>query len=416
MPDQLVAKSESLIAPTEGVQQKIAKEIAKTGAEKRTFMSRILGIFSRSKPSTGKKTAIVEEKKVPIPQSLAVSGCVDEEETEELGAEPSAEEPPTDDDSAEIELSLCAHLIYSHNDKDEIARAFLENKVSYEEYSADPVAVLHNPNLLIRFDNKLFEWKSAAPLMVALLAYKRPLPNRVVMQLLTPPGKKRVAPAGIKKTSLSPTLQPEKLPLLAKSEPRSNPETPKTKPMETLHVMIDEFNLNESQTIESKGKLEVDFPRTNVPTSDQLKELHLNEGVNDIEFVVTSRFQGKQSVKARVFLWDWKSKIVISDIDGTITKSDALGQLCPLFGKDWSHPGVAALYQSVALNGYRLLYLSSRAIGLADLTRSYLDELLQNGVGLPKGPLIVSPDRLVQSFKREVIAQKPQVYPPDQTE
>ena len=34
-------------------------------------------------------------------------------------------------------------------------------------------------------------------------------------------------------------------------------------------------------------------------------------------------------------------------------------------GKDWSHAGVASLYKAVAGNGYEILYLSSRAIGMA---------------------------------------------------
>ena len=122
-----------------------------------------------------------------------------------------------------------------------------------------------------------------------------------------------------------------------------------------------------------------------------------------------SGFQGKQSIKARAYVWDWKNKIVISDIDGTITASDVFGQLMPMIGKDWSHPGVAPLYSKINENGYKLLYLSSRAIGMADTTRKYMDNLQQNGVSLPKGPLIISPDRLVQSFKREIISREPYV-------
>lgn len=100
---------------------------------------------------------------------------------------------------------------------------------------------------------------------------------------------------------------------------------------------------------------------------------------------------------------------MVSDIDGTITKSDVLGQLMPMIGQDWSHPGVANLYHTIHVNGYKVLYLSSRAIGLADLTRSYIDTLRQKGIELPKGPLIISPDRLIQSVKREIILRKPQV-------
>ena len=46
-------------------------------------------------------------------------------------------------------------------------------------------------------------------------------------------------------------------------------------------------------------------------------------------------------------------------------------------GKDWSHAGVASLYKAVSQNGYEILYLSSRAIGMAPMTRKYLDGIRQ---------------------------------------
>jgi phosphatidate phosphatase LPIN len=84
-----------------------------------------------------------------------------------------------------------------------------------------------------------------------------------------------------------------------------------------------------------------------------------------------------QSLRGRIFLWDETTKIVISDVDGTITKSDVLGQVLPMIGKDWSHKGVVSLYTNVKKNGYELLYLTSRAIGQADQTRNYLEKLSQ---------------------------------------
>lgn len=66
---------------------------------------------------------------------------------------------------------------------------------------------------------------------------------------------------------------------------------------------------------------------------------------------------------SKIFLWDWDTKVVISDVDGTITKSDALGHLFTMVGKDWTHSGVANLYSNIQKNGYKMLYLTSRAIG-----------------------------------------------------
>ena len=133
--------------------------------------------------------------------------------------------------------------------------------------------------------------------------------------------------------------------------------------------------------------------------------------MNEISFSVDSGFQGVQVNTSRIFLWNHMVKIVISDVDGTITKSDVLGHILPRIGKDWSHSGVSELFTNVRKNGYEFLYLTSRAIGMADSTRSYLRSLEQeNDFKLPDGPCIMSPNRLMYSFKREVIDRKPYLF------
>jgi len=164
--------------------------------------------------------------------------------------------------------------------------------------------------------------------------------------------------------------------------------------------------------------------RTNLPTaksakkfvktlrlsSEQLKSLNLKKGMNTISFSVTSSYSGVATCTARIFLWDSSFQIVVSDIDGTITKSDALGHVFNMIGRDWTHLGVAKLYTDVARNGYHMMYLTSRAIGQADTTRDYLKNINQNGYRLPDGPVIMSPDRLIASLHREVILRKPEVF------
>ncbi len=50
----------------------------------------------------------------------------------------------------------------------------------------------------------------------------------------------------------------------------------------------------------------------------------------------------------------WDTKLVISDVDGTITKSDLLGHLLPALGMDWSHAGISKLFTNVAGHGYQV--------------------------------------------------------------
>lgn len=142
-------------------------------------------------------------------------------------------------------------------------------------------------------------------------------------------------------------------------------------------------------------------------TSEQLHGLKLKKGMNEVTFSVR---EGKAICSSRMFYWSYKDPIVISDIDGTITKSDALGQLLTIMGRDWTHSGVAKLFTDIKNNGYNIMYLTSRSVGQADSTRSYLNGIDQDGVKIPAGPVILSPDRTIAALRREVIMKKPEIF------
>uniref|UniRef100_A0A0S7F3Q2 LPIN2 n=2 Tax=Poeciliopsis prolifica TaxID=188132 RepID=A0A0S7F3Q2_9TELE len=145
-------------------------------------------------------------------------------------------------------------------------------------------------------------------------------------------------------------------------------------------------------------------------SSDQIASLKLKEGPNDVTFSITTQYQGTCRCEGTIYLWNWDDKVIISDIDGTITKSDVFGQILPQLGKDWTHQGIAKLYHSVAENGYKFLYCSARAIGMADMTRGYLQWVNDGGIILPRGPLMLSPSSLFSAFHREVIEKKPEIF------
>ncbi len=140
-------------------------------------------------------------------------------------------------------------------------------------------------------------------------------------------------------------------------------------------------------------------------TSDQLKELNLKTGGNPMSFTVN-----RATCQAYMYYWSHDVPIVISDIDGTITKSDALGHVLNMIGRDWTHIGVAKLYTDIVTNGYNIFYLTSRSVGQADTTRAYLNGVVQEGYKLPKGPVIMSPDRTIAALRREIYLRKPEVF------
>jgi len=146
------------------------------------------------------------------------------------------------------------------------------------------------------------------------------------------------------------------------------------------------------------------------PSTNQLNLLNLKEGKNEITFTVRSRLSGTHKLTADIYCWNSDAKIVISDVDGTITKSDVLGQMLPIIGKDWSHKGVANLFNNIDKNEYKIIYLTARALCQSSTTKNYLQSLKQNNLNLPRGPILMSPDGLISSFKREVIDKTPQIF------
>ncbi|KEF54179.1 uncharacterized protein A1O9_09974 [Exophiala aquamarina CBS 119918] len=147
------------------------------------------------------------------------------------------------------------------------------------------------------------------------------------------------------------------------------------------------------------------FAKTLRLTSDQLKSLDLRSGENTMSFTVN-----RATCTAYMYYWKWDVPIVISDIDGTITKSDALGHILNMVGRDWTHAGVAKLYSDIVANGFNIFYLTSRAVGQADTTRAYLNGVVQEGWKLPRGPVIMSPDRTIAALRREIYLRKPEVF------
>lgn len=140
------------------------------------------------------------------------------------------------------------------------------------------------------------------------------------------------------------------------------------------------------------------------------ESLNLKTGMNEVVFSVTTAYQGTSRCKCYLFKWKYNDKVVISDIDGTITRSDVLGHLLPMVGKDWAQFGVAQLFSKIEQNGYKLLYLSARAIGQSRATREYLRSIRQGNVKLPDGPLLLNPTSLISAFHREVIERKPEQF------
>uniref|UniRef100_A0A8C4JZ89 phosphatidate phosphatase n=1 Tax=Dromaius novaehollandiae TaxID=8790 RepID=A0A8C4JZ89_DRONO len=288
-------------------------------------------------------------------------------------------------DLPSIAVSLCGGL----TDNKEITKEeFLEHAVTYQQFVDNP-AIIDDPNLVVKIGNKYYNWTTAGPLLLAMQAFQKPLPKETKPE-------QGMSASGL--TEDSSQMMANRI----KDESSSSDEDPRAAKQ----------NLGSLQTNSSHLSLlsGISYKKTLRLTSDQLKNLKLKNGPNDVTFSVTTQYQGTCRCEGTIYLWNWDDKVIISDIDGTITRSDTLGHILPTLGKDWTHQGIAKLYHKVSQNGYKFLYCSARAIGMADMTRGYLHWVNERGTVLPQGPVLLSPSSLFSAFHREVIEKKPEKF------
>uniref|UniRef100_A0A8C8CE47 phosphatidate phosphatase n=1 Tax=Oncorhynchus tshawytscha TaxID=74940 RepID=A0A8C8CE47_ONCTS len=300
-------------------------------------------------------------------------------------------------DMPNIAISLCGGL----TDNREITKEqFQERAISYQQFTENP-SIIDDPNLVVKIGTKYYNWTTAAPLMLAMQVYQKPLPMATVENIM----KEKMPKKGGRwwfswrsRNSDSKSVHTH-TPLMKEESSSSDEEhRPSNQDSESC----------QPEPLLTPGS--VFYRKTLRLTPEQLASLQLKEGPNEVVFSVTTQYQGTCRCQGTIYLWSWDDKIVISDIDGTITRSDTLGHILPTLGKDWTHQGIARLYHRVSQNGYKFMYCSARAIGMADMTRGYLHWVNERGTMLPIGPVLLSPSSLFSALHREVIEKKPERF------
>ncbi|KAG8521111.1 Phosphatidate phosphatase LPIN2, partial [Galemys pyrenaicus] len=323
-------------------------------------------------------------------------------------------------DLPDVTLSLCGGL----SENGEISKEkFMEHLITYHEFAENP-GLIDNPNLVIRIYNRYYNWALAAPMILSLQVFQKSLPKATVESWVKDKMPKKSGRWWFWRKRESMTKQPPEAKEGGKSEvpPTSDLPSSTKEPASGRPAEDDSSSDEGSQELEESIKVDpvatdpashssaTSYKKSLRLSSDQIAKLKLQDGPNDVVFSITTQYQGTCRCAGTIYLWNWNDKIIISDIDGTITKSDALGQILPQLGKDWTHQGIAKLYHSINENGYKFLYCSARAIGMADMTRGYLHWVNDKGTILPRGPLMLSPSSLFSAFHREVIEKKPEKF------
>ncbi|KAH8402112.1 hypothetical protein KR009_009839 [Drosophila setifemur] len=348
-----------------------------------------------------------------------------------------------------VAMSMCGMPEQGDAPSDE---EFDRHLITYPDVCKSP-SIFSSPNLVVRLNGKYYTWMAACPIVMTMITFQKPLTHDAIEQLMShnvegdkcmvlgvksdtaqidnagqtkrywwswrrseesvpshaphglemPPGKdeKDGDQAAVATQTSRPTSPDISDPTLSKSDSLANAEN-----TSALVDNLEELTMASNKSDEPKER----YKKSLRLSSDAIKKLNLKEGMNEIEFSVTTAYQGTTRCKCYLFRWKHNDKVVISDIDGTITKSDVLGHILPMVGKDWAQLGVAQLFSKIEQNGYKLLYLSARAIGQSRVTREYLRSIRQGNVVMPDGPLLLNPTSLISAFHREVIEKKPEQF------
>ncbi|XP_039981204.1 phosphatidate phosphatase LPIN1 isoform X2 [Xiphias gladius] len=315
-------------------------------------------------------------------------------------------------DLPHVAISLCGGLTENR----EITREqFQDRAVSYQQFSDNP-SIIDDPNLVVKIGNKYYNWNTAAPVMLAMQVYQKPLSQASVENIMKEKMPKKGGRWWFSWRSRNSDSKSESVTEAGGDQGESSLTMASVNRLKDESSSSDEDHSSsnqvsgscQSEPLMSSGS--VCYKKTLRLTSEQLASLQLKEGPNDVVFSVTTQYQGTCRCHGTIYLWSWDDKIVISDIDGTITRSDTLGHILPTLGKDWTHQGIARLYHRVSQNGYKFMYCSARAIGMADMTRGYLHWVNERGTMLPMGPVLLSPSSLFSALHREVIEKKPEKF------
>ncbi|NXR51457.1 LPIN3 phosphatase, partial [Hippolais icterina] len=315
-----------------------------------------------------------------------------------------ANSPMDSDSMPTVALSLCGGLRGNRQISHE---KFVEHMVSYQQFAENP-RLISDPNLVIMINKKYYNWAVAGPIVLALQVFQRNIPESIIDELVKEKMPKRERRCWFSWRRRQFPTEGVCLQHLGRWWHHPAQQRQEEKESSSGNQLLHPRDIS---AVEASAQNPLPTCKKSLRlSSEQIGRLNLQDGPNEVAFSVTTQYQGTCRCEATIYLWNWNEKVVISDIDGTITKSDALGQILPQLGKDWTHRGIVKLFHKIHLNGYKFLYCSARAIGMADITKGYLKWVNEQGCGLPMGPMLLSPSSLLSAFHREVIEKKPEVF------
>ena len=307
-----------------------------------------------------------------------------------------------------LELSDCWDTISKNKNKKNfnMQGEFIKKMVSRDQFFKDPWKVINNPNLAIKYRNQILTSKVIIPMMFSQLVYGSPLPEEVVNKLTEGQDghffwktkHKDAYRIDLEQLSLSSTEN--------ESENKNLNYNSDGGLVSDKYDSISEDAYSDSASASDKNiKKKFRMKKSSKIPSNILEKFELKEGTNEIQYIVDG-----YTINSNIYLWNYSDKIVISDFDGTVTRSDVIGQIGVYFGLDWTHKYIAKLYSHIAKNGYKMLYVTARTMYMQSSTKNSLYSINQDGFSMPEGPMMMNESGYVDAIKTEIIDKVPQEF------
>ena len=313
--------------------------------------------------------------------------------------------PPT----LKLELSNCWDTISKNksNKNFNMQGEFINKVVSKDEFFKDPWKIINNPNLAIKYRNQIFTSKVIIPMMFSQLVYGQPLPEEIVNKLTEGQDGHLFW-----KTKHKDAYRID-LEQLSQGSTENDSENKILNYNSDGGIVSDKFNsINDdnlsdvsSNSSEKNIKKKFRMKKSSKLPSHILEKMDLKEGMNEIQYIVDGF-----TINSNIYLWNYSDKIVISDFDGTVTRSDVIGQIGVYFGIDWTHKYIAKLYSHIVNNGYKMLYVTARTMYMQSSTKNSLNNIKQDGYSMPVGPMMMNESGYVDAIKTEIIDKVPQEF------
>jgi phosphatidate phosphatase PAH1 len=139
----------------------------------------------------------------------------------------------------------------------------------------------------------------------------------------------------------------------------------------------------------------------NMPASEALEKFDLRSGKNVVEYTIgipgTASYA---ALKNEVYLFESSDRLVVSDVDGTLTKSDVQGMYNNYHGNDYLHDNYANLMQTIHSQGYKVVWMTMRSLPMYNMSKEYIRKYVQI-----EGPLLMEPEDLMLAVKKETLTR-----------